>query len=402
MGRASTRTLLPLDRWAAILGIEPRHFNGVFTALRPTENCGDVWLQYSWQNADRVGREDVALAIAQAEADVIEALGFLPVPDWTEDEIVRVRGVAQGVNTKYGHVISGGVRAATLIGAAAIVGGTMVWIDNDGDGYDEIARLTLPTTVTDPNEIRCYFPDMGSSDLWEIRPLRNVTITGGIVIIDVDRHLLVVPDLWEALDAAAIDGDNDANFLEAVNVYRIYNDPSDQCELQWESASRACGCGLAICEACQWATQSGCLQIRDPKQGILTYRPASWNDTESVFAATTLALCRQPDRVSLDYLSGYRSLFARRPYAEMDPTFERIITYYSTTLLDRPICNCNNIESFINRWREDRALELTTATTKNSYKLSPHDLACPWGTREGALWAWRQIQRYALGRAVEY
>lgn len=417
MGRAQTRTYLPLDRWAAVLGIEPHHFNGVTTTLKPTENCGEVWWQYAWQHADRVGREDVAIAIAQAESDIIEALGFFPVPDWTEAEIVRTskpsdvmlpgnhglynaRALFQSIHTQYGHVIRGGVRASTLIGTAlrtepAVPGDTMTLLDLDGDGYDETVQIVLATTVTDVDEIRCYFHGE-TDDEWEIRPLRSVTIAGGNVTILFDKHLIPHPALWEALDPAAINGDDEANFELEVDVYRVYNDPSDQAELQWEAQPGYCGCGSSSCETCTWAVQTACLQTRDPRLGIITYRPATWDTADEEFDSATLAICRQPDRVSLNYQSGYRAKTAR-PYVQMDPMLERIITYYSVTLLDRPICNCNNVESFINRWREDHSL----VGDAGRYQATNRILECPWGTREGALWAWQQVQKYAIGRSVE-
>jgi hypothetical protein len=420
MARADTKTLLSLDRWAKILGLEPRHFNQVSTDLRPTENCGDVWLQYAWQAADRVGRDDVAQAIAQAESDIIDALGFYPLPVWTEGEIQRTarpndaalvggsglyntRGLYQSVQTQFGHVITGGVESKALIAtalrtAAPAPGDTMALADLDTDGYYETTVITLPTTVTDINEVRCYFHDKAGADEWEIRPLRSVAIAGGVVTITLDTHLLVDPDLWEALDAKAVDGDVTSNFVLEVDVYQVTNDPSDMAELQWEATPGYCGCTLSTCQTCAWAVQDACLQLRDPRLGIVTYRPATWNAATGDFDAATIAMSRQPERVALNYLSGYQSSKVARPRVEMDPLLERMITYYSVTLLDRPICNCNNVESFIKRWTEDRAMIAETG----QYHISQRDSECPWGTKEGALWAWKRVQKLAIGQGVEY
>jgi hypothetical protein len=274
----------------------------------------------------------------------------------------------------------------------------MTLVDNDGDSYSETVRIVLPTTVTDTNEIRVYFHDHTGADEWEIRPLRSVAIAGGNVTILLDTHLLVDPDLWEALDATAVNGDTTSNFVTEVDVYQVAQDPSSQAQLQWEAVPGYCGCTLSTCQTCQWATQAACLQVRDPRRGIVTYRPATWNATTGVFDSAIIAEYRQPERVSINYLSGYQSPKVARPMVDMDPLFERMITYYSVTLLDRVLCNCNNIESFIQRWREDRALIAETG----SYKMTERDLACPWGTKEGALWAWKQVQKLAIGKGVEY
>lgn len=413
MARANTRTLLPLDRWASILGLEPRHFNGVQSDLAPVHACNQVWLQYSWQDADRVGREDVAQAIAQAEADVITALGFLPVPDWASGEVVRttpphdpgsvlyglnnVRGYYPSIYSRLGRIISGGIRAVTLISTASIAGFTMTWQDLDGDGYEETMRIIVPTTVTDTNEIRVFFPSHSADELWEIRPLRSVSISGGNVTVLIDRHLLVDPDLWEAINAEAVDGDVDANFVSSLGVYRIYNDISEQATLRWERIPGGCDCGLSSCPMCSWTTQAACLQVRDPRLPILTYQPAIYDEDTDSFTSAALTLSRQPDQVSLSYYSGWQGQHLARPLVQMDSLMERIITLYSVTLLDRPICACDNVENYIARWREDRAL---IANEGARYQLTDRNLSCPWGTREGAVWAWGQVQRYALGQGV--
>src|SRR5688500_4005416 len=93
MAVAKTRTLLPLDTFARIAGINPIHFNQVqIEEVAPDDNsetgCGDTILQYSWQLADKVGREEIAQAIADAESQLADNLGYLLCPDWIVDEAV--------------------------------------------------------------------------------------------------------------------------------------------------------------------------------------------------------------------------------------------------------------------------------------------------------------------------
>jgi hypothetical protein len=412
MARASIRTYLPLDTWARILGFEPRHFNGVTCAVSTPEHCNKVWMQYAWQDADRVGREEVAEAIAQAESDIIDALGFFPLPDWVDGEIqhtarfvdpvlshgaylANTQGANLSVTALRKHVMYGGIKATAAIDAAAAI----VWSDPDGDGYDEIATVTAATTVTDVDEIRVYVPGHDQEDEWEIRPLRTVTIAGGVVTITIDRHLLVDPNLWEAIAAEAVNGDDDANFLDEVEIYRVYNDPSDMGELQWEQIPGTCSCTSSTCPRCQWETQTCCLQVRDPQLGFIVYRPATWDADDEEYQAACLAKSWSPSRVSMNYRAGYQNTRSSRPSAVMHPDLARAITYYSVTLLDRPICSCTNVETFINRWREDKSL----LGEVGRYQISARELDCPWGQREGALWAWRTVQKFSLqGGAVRY
>ncbi len=412
MARASTPTLLPLDRWAKVLNVEPRHFNGVTSTVSPTRaSCGNVWYQWAWQASDRVGREEVAEAIAQAEHDVVATLGYYPLPVWVAGEVRHparpvdgrlvhldlgdARGLHQSVRLAFGHFIGGGVQAKEALDAAAAV----VWSDLDGDHYKETATLSVATDITDPNEVRVYFVGHDQEDEWEIRPLRRVSIAAGTLTIEIDRHLLVDPDLWEAIAPAAIDGDNDANFVETVEVYRVYNDPSQQCQLQWERLPGQCGCGSPTCAMCAWATQWACLQARDQEAGRVTYQPGTYEATTSEFTPAALAVSRGPERLRLWYRAGYLSAKTKRPYVEMDPDFERLITILSLNYLDRDPCACNQVETVIRNWREDLAL---VPDEGGRYQIGRNVLDCPWGTTRAAVWAWQQCQKRALARAVEY
>ena len=80
MARANTPTLLSLDRFAQILGVPPAHFAGGYTAtvFPVTSSCSQVWFQHAWQAADKVGREELAVAIAGAEGDIASELGYWP------------------------------------------------------------------------------------------------------------------------------------------------------------------------------------------------------------------------------------------------------------------------------------------------------------------------------------
>ena len=73
MSRATTPTLLSLDRYAQIMSLNPAHFSGAAGATFWPEitSCDDVWPQYSWQHQyEFVSREELAIAISEAEGDI--------------------------------------------------------------------------------------------------------------------------------------------------------------------------------------------------------------------------------------------------------------------------------------------------------------------------------------------
>ena len=94
MARASLPTLLSLDRYASIMGIVPAHFNGAYapssgsTGVFPiSQGCKDVWYQHAWQRFDALSREDLAIAIYDAEKDIEAELGYSPGPKWVTNEV---------------------------------------------------------------------------------------------------------------------------------------------------------------------------------------------------------------------------------------------------------------------------------------------------------------------------
>lgn len=421
MARASTRTLLPLDRWAAILGHDPLSFNQVITAAKPQTICAGPWKQWPWQESDKISREDVAQAIAEAERILADYVGYTLLPTWVADERRgtiqpgmpgllnlsgrNLSGFRNTVQLARGHYISGGVEAKAVIEAGA----TITYTDEDGDDYFETATVTVNTTVTDVCEIAVYYPGESGRDAWEVRPLRSVTITAGVATIVMWRHQLVLPDLMEALVPEAVDGDNAANFLEDVDVYRHYTDPQQQVQFLWSPIPYwgSCGCGDSACVACTIASQFGCLVGNDYRLGLVHYQPATWDAAAGGFVTAGYAAPRQPDRLRLWYRAGYQDMAQDCPALQMEGTWERAVAYLSLTLLDRNLCGCSNLESLAEHYREDLALASSTPAESRSYRVSgtaarASILDNPFGTTRGAVYAWTRANAEGrkLGRAV--
>ncbi len=424
MSRATQRTKLPLDRWAAILGINPLHFNQVISVNMPSSLCTNVWHQFAWQDSGQVGREDIAFAIAQAENDLEEYLRYPLLPIWINDErspvtppgdpsVINISltdrsGFPLNVHTRWKHFVSGGIEAKDLIEAGA----TVTYTDTDGDGYAETATVTVVTTVTDPAEIAVYVPGEAANDSWEIRPLndpktrrRSVTISGGSAVIVMAREQLVDPDLQDAFDPAAVDGQVAGNFLATVDVYRHYNDPQTQVTLMWRPRPGPCDCANGSCVICQYTVQTGCLLSQNQRNGIVSFRPAEWNATTVQFDSRTPSVGRAPENLRLFYRAGYQSDSPNviAPTLEMDLGLERAVTYMSLKYLSRPVCGCDNVRELFKRMTEDVALNLGQETGSSSYQLSDTIINCPFGTERGAVLAWQTVKQgnRTVGHAVK-
>lgn len=419
MAFASTRTHLSLDRWAALIGINPAHLNSVIPAGRHPTVCEQPWMQFAYQAVDRVGREEVAMAIAQAESDIEHHLGYRLLPSWEVDEWhgtmrpyqremynlngADIRGQAQLVKTKWGHVISGGIRSKELIANRPIVAGSFT--DTDGDGYKETVTVTATVVAgQSPCEVCVYYPAKSADDRWEVRPI-NVSVAGTSATITFRREQIVKEELLVDLVPPADDShlrgvaDEDTSFLASVDVYRVYNDPQSQVTFLWEPMAGGCSCNGSGCGACAYSSGTGCLMIRDdPRLGLVSYHPAVWNGTTLEFDAE--AWCRAaPDITRLYYYAGLRDKTLDCPTRQMDPEWERIVAYYAAALLDRPICECNSVHSWVAHWQYDFAI---SGADEQANQIPASVLDNPLGTTRGAVFAWRRILRegQAVGKVV--
>lgn len=401
MARADTPTWLSLDEWAQIIGINPLHFNGFSSSSFPDTVCGDVFFQYDWQNADRVGRDTIAMAIYQAEQEIAMEVGYNLMPDWTVAERleypqpgmpgvigygINPRGMLKSVEVKRGWIISGGVKTKLLLERAAAV----IRSDVDGDGYSETATVTSAVTFTDTNEVHIYFVGHDGEDSYEIRPIK-VAISGGFATITFKSWQL--PDLTrlEYLNVSPLDADDPASYETTVDVYRVYNDPSTQVQMMWENDEDLNCCGT--CVACEFGTQAGCFHLRDARLGMVVPAPGAWDAANSQFTAQEWTACREPDQVRLWYYSGYVDLKMARPYAEMSNYWKAAVAYFAASKFERAVCGCSNVNQFIERWRRDGAF---VSKEEGGFNMTAEMASNRLGTTMGALYAWKRIHQNGI------
>lgn len=416
---AATPTKLPLATWARLMGVHPLHFAQVsFTpadAKFPSGNCDRVMAQHEWQEADATSREEVARAIAEAEENIERELGFRLLPSWEVDEwrqtaryfraeldnisLTDLRCAAQAVKAQWAHLVTVGQRATTLLAASSPI----TWSDvmPAGDGYKETGTVTVAglAAAVEACEIRVYYPGKSGDPAYEIRPI-NVSIAAGVATITFRRELAVLEGLMEAFEPVAVDGTVDAQFLAAVDVYRLYNDPSAPATLLWENRPSTCGCGDDDCPSCDYTAQTACLNIRgDPAHGWLSFVPATYDAITDVWSHQEASVGRNPDIVRLWYQAGLRDQRVACPTRDMDVQWALIVARYAASLLDRPPCACAR-ETW-ERWRVDLAFR-GGAEELATYELTASDLASPFGTAAGAVYAWRRVKNAETGAAARF
>ncbi len=399
MSRTATVTKLSIATWFRIMGIHPLHGEQVFLPDMLPGVCGQPWLQHAWQDADRIGRDDLAIAIRAAEDEIEVELKSRLAPSWELDEwrpTVRpfrpelfnristdIRGFGEIVDARWKNFITGGIEAREVIQAGAAI----VYSDGDGDSYDETATVTQAVTITNECEIAAYYPGKAGDPAWEIKPI-EVSIAAGLATITFRRELAVIEDEMEKFDATGVDGTDDGLFLTTVDVYRRYNDPQQQVTLLWEPFGGCNDCFGTGCAQCAFSAQTGCLLVRgDPRLAEVVFEPATWNSTTLEFDGTTLLVKHQPDLVRLWYYAGLRdmSLDCR---TKMPEEWERVVAYFAAAKLDRPLCECSNVSAWIDHWRKDLSIP-----GEEDQRVDFDLLSNPFGTQRGAIHAWQQVKR---------
>ncbi len=397
MAIASTRTLLPLDRFFRIAGIHPLHANQVTVQTIADANfCGVPILQYSWQDADRTGREEIAEMIAATETRIMEYLNFALRPDFFANFPVSypqprnpeifstssydIRSLVRAIWIGQGYLSSGGQEAKTFLGTP-----TITYTDVDSDGYYETATVTVTgfDPLTAPAEIAIYYPGNSGADTYEIKPI-SVIISSGTATIICRREQLVLPTLLFGLNVTAVDGLDNTAFSASVDVYRHWLDPSQQqVEFRWEQSPWVPGSKALV-----FATQGGGILVRDGKLGWADLEAAHWDAPTQQYLYDAFNSTRMPDTVRLWFKAGY-PLDNKNNMASV---WERCVTYLTLATLDRPLCQCSSLETFTKYWAFDWAQNAPDHNQQVSRKF----LDNPLGTTRAARFVWDAIQRYKL------
>lgn len=448
MAVAAQRTLLPLDTFAKIMGIQPAFFNQVVVpdSTKPSGNPASIFLQYSWQGNDRMGREELAQCIADAEQSIIEELNYAPGPSWAVNEFHRVtqpanpalvplqpfsaNGQTLAYKMNYGYFKQGGLETWTLLQADAAV----VYSQDFSTVYNDLATITFSVGAGNPlgitaDEIAIFYPDQGpassgpyAGDGYEIRPLSVVidSVAGTVTVTGPSVQFM----LWELLNAApaddaAIDGTDigiggaSDPALITVDVYRHWTDQSLQATMRWEPLGYlggwgygwwfgSCTCDTVTsggqCVACQYAIATGCMQMRNSRLGLATVTPATWSasDGEFISSCWPCGYGRLPDQLLVNYKHGLEDRNGGMPV-----DWQRAIAELAASKTVRPLSNNNTMEPFARYWSEDLALVWTQPGGTNArYNVNDTILSNPLGTTRGAQRVWRMIQRNKLGTAV--
>ena len=359
MAIASTPTLLSLDEYAQVMAIPGWLLAQVYHPERPTRGaCENIWYQSGYMGTGNriVEREELARAIANAEEQMADYMGFWPGPRWVMAEPHEWPINAQGYSisnpsfiSKWGHLIEFGIEA--WVEQEDLYPVLIDYSDRDKDGCLDWATLTFATTITNACEIVVVPPGKDPTDReWAIRPLK-VEIDAGTCTIEGPRWLFVDPDRWWTVEELNLATDTD--FLTWVDIYRHYNDISTQGQLVWKTELEACVGTTAICtEQCQ----SSCGVVDIERVGRFHLRSATYN--AGTWTGTSLAYNPHPNLVRIWYRAGYRTHVGYK-CGRMSYKLSEAIARLANVFLPEAPCGCDYT---LERWSKDREeMEIMTA-----------------------------------------
>jgi len=407
--------LLPLESFRREFGLHPWHFWQLAgESLYPlSADCNDLVYQYAWQANDSAAREQIRTAIESAEARLREHLRYsiaphyvvetLPVARWYDVRLNRYQYTgADGrwltCQLSEGKIRHVGTETRTLIGTVAVT-----YSDADGDGLnDTFTTAATATTVTDVTEIEVMFAaadrwdGSAAGDQWVVKPV-TVTISGGNVTVKGRAWQAVEPVRYEA--GAVIDPTVAGNFVTTLEIYRKYINTAGtttdtaQAVLTWETrpypswAGVCCGTGVDNgSDPAAYATALARVNIRDADKGIVSFGEAIYDTTNAEWFAVNMSQCRPPDRITIRYQAGD----APDAQGNVSQKWQTIAARFGAAELGKRVCACESANRLVYEQQIDRAFAGDARVEK--FTTSQSDLDSPFGTREGQLYAWRNVR----------
>lgn len=402
MGRQTVQTLLSIDEWAQIMGVSPWEFNQVGQGFpnNVVMPCENVWFQHQWQK-DFIAREEIAQAIYDAEYMLAQQAGFFFAPKFvvsegstypTTRDLWRVRdgrgvyGMWRELNLDYGHFITGGIFARTVLSDVSIT-----YSDADGDGIEDTFTVSFATTVTDPSEIALYNVSgdrMGQAldEAFRIRPI-NVSIASGTCTVTGHKALCIKPSLTEIVDPQILDVTLASNFITEMTPARVYIDQAHTTTTPYHGVAIWNPPPDCVADNCTESSRAVCIVPVVPDQGLVRVQMDA--------VSTRWPYGWEPDRLSLNYVAG-RPLINGHMHREL----AIIVARLATAFLPNDKCGCERAQRIIHYWRakvsepgegEDRGRAFTPEEIDSN----------PFGEpRVGALYAWKRVRAMTQVRSV--
>lgn len=368
MANTTTQTILSLDRYAEIMGINPVAFNqgSMYPRCYTTcKECDQVWYQYAFQNPSTFSREELALLISQVEREVSRFLGAPLVPTYTSQYFPFKVHSAAGFSTKrlerdyvpvhLGRYFSSlnGPLAYTKVKTVSL-GDDMEILDSSDATYDSAngncpdhIQITVPLADlpdgVEYTDLRVSYADRYNSPKWEIAVFDR-EISGDNALLKVKPWLAGKRSLIE-LYQVADDGSCDVpelnmlsrdSYAESLDIFYQYHDIEEPIATFHHK------------EPSQFPTSEttdGYAVVDPSRKNFALAYPAQWDDTLSSWVQNTACGSTDFSGVTVRYWHGYNG--------DITP-FERAIAHIVTARIPENVCGCScDREEWWRMWQQD-------------------------------------------------
>jgi hypothetical protein len=400
MAICKTRTMLPLDRYAKIMGINPVRFNGCGqielsngNRLYPViDGVESVWPQNEWQISGNVSREEIGRLIKQAEDEIVSFLGWNPTPEWTEQEkhnltpyINHSSGIyAASFQLDKLRFISGGQRSSVVVDDNVSVGVE----DLNSDGFYETRTVTIPYPSNPLEQYKVYFAGYDGDRTYEIRPSRRKRKVGNNLVFEFDAWQLIDPEVWDLEpneDGIGIDITDENNIVNVVDVYREYNDTSKSHVVFYTNEDGSSD-----------VVSSGGYIVPSDNMSYIKAIPGSYNSLAGNWSSSSFS-CLDILGADFWYYSGqyeYKNQSTKNEDDFISQSIAMAISYLASSRIPRDFMANNNVLSLFQDLRSD-----LSTPDKDTMVNVPYDLInCPFGTRKGEYRAWKAIWNFQQRR----
>ena len=370
--------MLALDTWRQHMALMPWHFWQFSSSTIPlTGVCNGLTgmtREYAWQSGDSAGRSEVRAALATAEERITAYLGYDLMP--TNRTVIMdvawpMWTYPQRFTLPYAHLQAIGQEVLALLGEEGVS-----YSDRDSDGLAETASVIFATTETNADNLVLMvaaddrWDGTDAGDRWQLQPTQ-IVISSGVATVTLPRWVMARPVLYEGVSGAALDPTDDTAVLSTVEVYQRSIDTTN----------------ALTCSACACSLVSSTSTLDATKATVI-------NSAASVFdLCPTCPTCGTCEQLTIQYVAGLARQNGRVP-----TPYAAAAARLAAAELAQSICACESANRELYRWQYD--LAQTGANQETYGAVSADDLSNPFGTRRGAVTAWRMLRHLHTPRGL--
>ena len=230
-----------------------------------------------------------------------------------------------------------------------------------------------------------------NNDSW-IRPTK-VTYDNLELTVRGSAWLMGDPLHWENPSACLLDPYDQSNYVTEIDIFEVVNNPNGS---TFDTAPAVLITPPSACNCCENFSLA-CGGVRDGKTGLAYVGLELCDLKTGAYGNYSCNACNHIEKVTIRYQAGVKADNA------CGGNWLNIVARLTAGLLPEICSNCTFEDSFFLKWSRD----LSEASTEESvwgrrFKTPVNLLENPFGTTEGSVYAWQEIQNLHVGNGVMF